>query len=292
MTDCDLQVVSNKVLCSHAQKYALIFAVRVSFIPAPESAGPAHLLAAELASSFTSALPALHISSMCHGAHRIAPPSSAISLQPRSRAWDPTVNAPSAACLHAGTEVTSSLSSSCLPLFKVSLTHGSCPRAYPEPHVSPLSVPVPHPDSTTEHTFMTRQVDFHRSACSEAFSGFPAGWSHSYCAQVSADFCIPDHPRVVRVSLSAAAQPHVAASMMVDGKVVSAIISRSGVEDDSSLGSHSQTIVNIVLVLEPGCHAFSIVYEDSHTGEEKRSCGHVRLPSFQHSKAPTHAELH
>lgn len=254
-----------------------MFAVRVSLLPTPESAGPANLLAAELASMFSSSLPSLHISSMCHGAHRIAPASSAVSLQPRAHPWDAAVLPPSAACAHAGKEAMSTLSSSCLPLFKVSLSHGRCPTAYADPHISPSPVPVPFSLDETEHIFMTRTVDFHRSACSEALSGFPAGWSHSFCARMDGDFCNPDSPSIVRISLIAAAQRHTSASLLVDGKIVSAITANSGVED-AVLGSHSEETVSTVLALPRGCHAFSVVYEDTQT-EDRMNGGEVRSTS-------------
>lgn len=125
---------------------------------------------------------------------------------------------------------------------------------------------------------MTRQVDFHRSACSEALSGFPADWSRSYCARMDSDFCNPDYLRIVRISLIAAAQPHVSASLLVDGKIVAAIVARSGSED-AALGAHSEETVSTVLVLARGCHALSVVYEDTQSDEKQTSCENVRSSS-------------
>lgn len=270
-----MQDVSSKILCSATHTDAFVFAVRASFVPTPDSAGPANLLAAEFASTFSASLPSLHISSMCHGAHRIAPASSAISAQPRSHPWDAAVVPPSAACAHAGKEAMSSLSSSCLPLFKVSLSHGRCPTAYPDAHISPVTVPVPFSLGETEHTFMTRKIHFHRSGCGESLSGFPPGWSNNFCARMDGDFCNPDAPRIVRISITAAAQGHTSASLLVDGKIVSAIVAKSGVED-AEVGTHGEETVHTVLVLPQGCHALSIVYEDAQPEDHRTSSENVR----------------
>lgn len=266
-----VQDVSNKVLCSHSHTDALSFAVKASFMPTAESASPAHLLAAELASTFRSTLPDLHISSMCHGAHRVQRSSSSVQLQHTPHPWDAKVLPPSPACLHAPNTVASSFSSSCLPLFKVSLSNGTCPRG------SDLStaVPMPFDDSVSAHTFMTKQIDFQKSACSEVFSSFPEGWSHGYCAHVNGYLCIPNAPRVLHIGLSASIHPHVSASLLVDGDVVSDMFDASIIEDGISLGSHSRETSNALLALSSGCHSISVVYEDKQV-EGQQNCTDVR----------------
>jgi hypothetical protein len=127
---------------------------------------------------------------------------------------------------------------------------------------------------------MTREIGFHRTACSDAFHGFPEGWNRDYCARVEGVVCSPESARIVRLSLSAGAHPHVSASLLVDGKIVASTSTRpgaEGAEDHTALGSHSELTQNTVLVLPKGCHVFSVVYEDSQPEDRQNNCGRVRF---------------
>lgn len=249
------------MLCDSSTRHAIGWGVQVSLRPTAAAAAASELLAAQLHSAFRGAVPALNIHSMCYGSLRI--PTHA---KHASRMWRPEVKPPDAACMHG---LPAPATSACVPLWRVALQRGACPRSGASSEIS-SPTPTPFDRSVDDVEFMAESVDFFKSSCRETFPGFPAGWQADYCARADAVYCVAGGAEVIRLTLVAGPSPRTAAALVVDGDTVAAaaLSAREATEAVSSLDSaQTEVTADAIIVMHAGCHNVTAVFEDQLQGE-------------------------
>ena len=250
-----LQDVTNRMLCDSSTRHAIGWGLQVSLRPTAAAASASELLAAQLHSAFRGSVP-LNIHSMCYGSLRI--PTHA---KHASHMWRPEVKPPDAACMHG---LAAPETSACVPLWRLALQRGACPRAGASSEVS-SPAPTPFDRSEDDVEFMAKSVDFFKSSCRETFPGFPSGWQADYCARADAVYCVAGGAEVMRLTLVAGPLPRTTAALVVDGDTVAAVAlsAREAAEAASSLdAAQTEVMADAIIVMHAGCHNVTVVFED------------------------------
>ena len=242
--------------------HVIALGLEFSFTADAAAKQAAFLVAAELQASFAAAHPDLHLHDLCHGSLRV-PSHGHTPARPQV----PIVSPPDSAC----TYMSSDLTSTCLPLWRVDLFRGACPTT------GTPAVPSTRPSAEPEVSFTTRSVDLFRSTCREAFPGFPAASQHDYCAAFSAEICTTGAPQAMRFILLAGGPARVPASLVVDGQVAAFVENSADVLDSGNVAAwameHTQ---DAVVVLARGCHTIEAFFSEPAEGD-KLAAGEVAL---------------
>jgi hypothetical protein len=278
---------SLKCATSSINTHAAAIGVQVELRGDSQGRAAAALLAAELTSSFRATAPKLHIQGLCHGALRV---TTQQGLEPR--AWQPQLLPPDPAC-HGDTQSgqTDPLpSAACLPLWNVTLFRGRC--EVQQDIISSVAVPCVPLHRAADAFIAAQAVDYTKSACSSSFPGFPASWQDTYCAQFEAHYCVEDTPQVVRFILTAHGVASVPAQLAIDNELI-AFVSESGPPE--TVHGIGLTKTDAVVVLSPGCHQVSVVYDDAPALQEGNCtmvCSHRHVPPHNLYQQRGHAPLY
>jgi hypothetical protein len=252
-----MQAMTSSLRCltTTINTHAAAIGVQVELLGTNDGHAAAELLASELTSSFRATIPQLHIHDLCHGTLRVA---TSLGLEPR--AWQPQLLPPDLACFKGDEANTSAslLDAACLPLWNVTLYRGRC--NVQSSGTSGSNIPIIPLNKAADASLTSKSVDYVKSACANAFPGFPPSWQDTYCAQFDAHYCIPNRTQVVRLILTARGLATVPAQLSIDGELVAYV--RNEQEEQHGV-PESATRSDAVVVLSQGCHRISVVYDDA-----------------------------
>lgn len=138
--------------------------------------------------------------------------------------------------------------------WNVSLHRGTCPAL--AGHSAAEEAQQGDPPGAT---FRSRAIDFFKSACTEAFEGFPPGWEQSYCGVASAFICA-EGAQILRLLLRCEGG---SAALKLDGSTIATVEPRrAGHSDAQESPGLTEAQAADAIVTVRGCHRIEVVFED------------------------------